>query len=90
MGQDGAQDATDLRFVIAVRDRAHLDVALRNLRRTAVGAARRKSLRPFTSASRGIVHARHLDFGHTGRRHQVDSTSPTRAFSKVRAMAPPR
>ena len=34
MGQDGAQDATDLRFVIAVRDRAHLDVALRNLRRT--------------------------------------------------------
>ncbi|MBL8335556.1 MAG: bifunctional (p)ppGpp synthetase/guanosine-3',5'-bis(diphosphate) 3'-pyrophosphohydrolase [Rhodoferax sp.] len=35
MGQDGAQDATDLRFVIAVRDRAHLDVALRNLRRTA-------------------------------------------------------
>jgi GTP pyrophosphokinase len=35
MGQDGAQDATDLRFVIAVRDRSHLDVALRNLRRTA-------------------------------------------------------
>ena len=35
MGQDAAQDATDLRFVIAVRDRAHLDVALRNLRRTA-------------------------------------------------------
>ena len=34
MGQDGAQDATDLRFVIAVRDRAHLEVALRNLRRT--------------------------------------------------------
>jgi guanosine-3',5'-bis(diphosphate) 3'-pyrophosphohydrolase len=34
MGQDGAQEATDLRFVIAVRDRAHLDVALRNLRRT--------------------------------------------------------
>jgi len=34
MGQDGAQDATDLRFVIAIRDKAHLDVALRNLRRT--------------------------------------------------------
>ncbi len=34
MGQDAAQEATDLRFVIAVRDRAHLDVALRNLRRT--------------------------------------------------------
>ena len=29
-----AQDATDLRFVIAVRDRNQLDVALRNLRRT--------------------------------------------------------
>ena len=34
MGQDAAQEAADLRFVIAVRDRAHLDVALRNLRRT--------------------------------------------------------
>jgi guanosine-3',5'-bis(diphosphate) 3'-pyrophosphohydrolase len=36
MGQDGAQEATDLRFVIAVRDRAHLETALRNLRRTRV------------------------------------------------------
>jgi GTP pyrophosphokinase len=35
MGQDAAQDATDLRFLIAVRDAAHLDIALRNLRRTA-------------------------------------------------------
>jgi len=34
MGREGAQEATDLRFVVAVRDRAHLDVALRNLRRT--------------------------------------------------------
>jgi len=34
MGQEGAQDASDLRFVIAVRDRAHLETALRNLRRT--------------------------------------------------------
>ena len=34
MGDEAAQDATDLRFVIAVRDQAHLDVALRNLRRT--------------------------------------------------------
>ena len=33
MGQDGAQDATDLRFVIAIRDKAHLELALRNLRR---------------------------------------------------------
>jgi len=35
MGQEGAQDAADLRFVIAVRDRAHMEAALRNLRRTA-------------------------------------------------------
>ena len=35
MGQEeAAQDATDLRFIVAVRDRAHLDIALRNLRRT--------------------------------------------------------
>ncbi|MDZ7919429.1 bifunctional (p)ppGpp synthetase/guanosine-3',5'-bis(diphosphate) 3'-pyrophosphohydrolase [Rhodoferax sp.] len=34
MGQDGVQDASDLRFVVAVRDTAHLDIALRNLRRT--------------------------------------------------------
>jgi len=35
MGQEAAHDASDMRFVIAVRDRAHLDTALRNLRRTA-------------------------------------------------------
>ena len=35
MGQEAAQDAADLRFVIAVRDRSHLESALRNLRRTA-------------------------------------------------------
>ena len=35
MGQEAAHDASDLRFIIAVRDRAHLDSALRNLRRTA-------------------------------------------------------
>ena len=34
MGQDGVQDASDLRFVVAVRDTTHLDAALRNLRRT--------------------------------------------------------
>ncbi len=34
MGEDANQDAADLRFVIAVRDRAHLDNALRNLKRT--------------------------------------------------------
>ncbi len=34
MGTEYAQDATDLRFVIEVRDRAHLDTVLKNLRRT--------------------------------------------------------
>ena len=34
MGEEANQDAADLRFVIAVRDRAHLDNALRNLKRT--------------------------------------------------------
>lgn len=34
MGQDIAQEATDLRFVIAVRDNQHLEMALKNLRRT--------------------------------------------------------
>lgn len=33
MGQEEAQDASDLRFVVAVRDRAHLEHALRNLKR---------------------------------------------------------
>ncbi len=34
MSDEVAQDATDLRFVIAVRDRAHLESVLRNLKRT--------------------------------------------------------
>jgi len=34
MGQEAAQETTDLHFVIGVRDRTHLDTALRNLRRT--------------------------------------------------------
>ena len=34
MEDETAQDATDLRFIIAVRDRNQLDIALRNLRRT--------------------------------------------------------
>jgi GTP pyrophosphokinase len=34
MGQDAATDATDLRFLVSVRDVAHLETALRNLRRT--------------------------------------------------------
>ena len=34
MGQDGEHDASDMRLVVGVRDTAHLDIALRNLRRT--------------------------------------------------------
>ena len=34
MDDEAAQDTTDLRFIIAVRDHSHLDVALRTLRRT--------------------------------------------------------
>ena len=34
MGEEDQQDTTDLRFVISVRDTAHLDAALRNLNRT--------------------------------------------------------
>ena len=34
MGDQRAQDATDLRFVIAVRDHAHLESVMRTLRRT--------------------------------------------------------
>jgi GTP diphosphokinase / guanosine-3',5'-bis(diphosphate) 3'-diphosphatase len=35
MGQERAQDATELKFGIAVRDRAHLATVLRNVKRTA-------------------------------------------------------
>jgi GTP pyrophosphokinase len=35
MGQERAQDATELRFGIAVRDRVHLATVLRNVKRTA-------------------------------------------------------
>ena len=34
MGQERAQDATELKFGIAVRDRAHLATVLRNVKRT--------------------------------------------------------
>ena len=34
MAEESAQDALDLRFVISVRDREHLDAVLRSLRRT--------------------------------------------------------
>jgi GTP pyrophosphokinase len=35
MGDEKAQDAIDLRFLVAVRDRAHLETAMRTLKRTA-------------------------------------------------------
>jgi GTP pyrophosphokinase len=34
MGQEAAQEASDLRFIVAVRDAAHLETALAKLRRT--------------------------------------------------------
>jgi GTP pyrophosphokinase len=34
MGDEAGHDAANIDFVIAVRDRTHLDTALRNLRRT--------------------------------------------------------
>ena len=34
MGEEAGSDTTDLRFVVAVRDHAHLALALRNLKRT--------------------------------------------------------
>jgi len=48
MGKEGAQEASDLRFVIAVRDKAHLDIALRQLNRTSavLHAARHKAAAP--------------------------------------------
>jgi GTP diphosphokinase / guanosine-3',5'-bis(diphosphate) 3'-diphosphatase len=46
MDEEGAQDVTDLRFLIGVRDIAHLNAALRNLNRTAsvLGARRNNNL----------------------------------------------
>ena len=47
MGDEKAQDATDLRFVVAVRDRAHLDAAMRDLKRTpSVRARVQRRVRP--------------------------------------------
>lgn len=45
MGQEAAQEIMDLRFLIAVRDKAHLELALRNLSKTALvlRAARNKA-----------------------------------------------
>ena len=44
MDEEGAQDVTELRFLIAVRDVAHLNQALRNLSRTtSVLGARRNT-----------------------------------------------
>jgi len=34
MGQEGRQEARQLRFLVSVRDVAHMEVALRNLRHT--------------------------------------------------------
>lgn len=34
MGQDGVRDASDMRLIVGVRDKAHMEIALRNLHRT--------------------------------------------------------
>jgi GTP pyrophosphokinase len=46
MGEEEAQDATDLRFVVTVRDRAHLELALQKLKRipAVLSAARIKPM----------------------------------------------
>ncbi|PZP96669.1 MAG: guanosine-3',5'-bis(diphosphate) 3'-pyrophosphohydrolase [Variovorax paradoxus] len=52
MGQEEAQDASDLRFVVAVRDRTHLETALRNLKRMpAVLRAVRAAPAPYQAAA---------------------------------------
>lgn len=55
MGSEYAQDATDLRFVISVRDRAHLDVVLKNLRRTASVLTAERMLPSGASGSNGMA-----------------------------------
>ncbi|MES2939005.1 MAG: bifunctional (p)ppGpp synthetase/guanosine-3',5'-bis(diphosphate) 3'-pyrophosphohydrolase [Pseudomonadota bacterium] len=45
MDEEPAQDATDLRFVISVRDRSHLEAVLRNLKRTPL-VMRARRIRP--------------------------------------------
>ena len=48
MGDEPAQNATEIRFSVAVRDRQHLAAVLRNLKRTAsvLRAQRTKNMRP--------------------------------------------
>jgi GTP pyrophosphokinase len=53
MGSEYAQDATDLRFVISVRDRSHLDLVLKNLRRTTSVLTAERMLPNGPSASSG-------------------------------------
>jgi guanosine-3',5'-bis(diphosphate) 3'-pyrophosphohydrolase len=48
MDDERAQDATDLRFVVSVRDRAHLDSVLRNLKRLP-SVMRARRIRPGTT-----------------------------------------
>ena len=48
MGSEGAQEEVDFRFIVSVRDTAHLALVLRNLSRTAsvIRAERRKVAMP--------------------------------------------
>jgi GTP diphosphokinase / guanosine-3',5'-bis(diphosphate) 3'-diphosphatase len=55
MGSEYAQDATDLRFVISVRDHTHLDTVLKNLRRTPSVLTAERMLPSGASGSNGMV-----------------------------------
>ena len=79
MGDEKAQDATDLRFIVAVRDKAHLDAAMRVLKRTRFGAAR--SAR---QARRRVAHFQHFDFLRAQRRDQLDHVAFARFEQRPR------
>jgi GTP pyrophosphokinase len=55
MGTEYAQDATDLRFVISVRDHTHLDTVLKNLRRTPSVLTAERMLPTGASGSNGVA-----------------------------------
>ena len=84
MDDERAQDATDLRFVVSVRDRAHLDSVLRNLKRTpsVMNAVR---IRPGLAApgepqlsAAPIFDLQDLDLLHPRRRHQLHDVALAR------------
>lgn len=62
MGKEAAQEATDLHFLVGVRDRTHLAAALRKLNRTSsVLRAKRTKLSSESGPRRRITDSEHLD-----------------------------